>query len=275
MLRVLVHDGPHDAAEIYASAEAIPATSTRLRVLASDPSSTVIDGEVPVAGSSHALLLWAIHHDKPHVLKISQSCSASDECRFYASLSADEASRYAFVPVKVLRLPRSRADHGAHEGVLMPHYPMTLAQLPAVAVARVAVLMGQRLLQAVEFIASKGWVHGDVKPSNIFVDHDGAWWLGDYGSAAEMSGDPLLGGTASFQLSGVDAGASFDVVGLLLSLLDALGVLDRRRPLAPVAVDTAQQAVGSLLDAHASLGSDVAHLHAMLSGWLRRVTSPH
>lgn len=39
-----------------------------------------------------------------------------------------------------------------------------------------------RFQRALEYIHSKGWVHMDVKPANLFFDASG-WYLADFGSA--------------------------------------------------------------------------------------------
>eukprot|EP00198_Chlamydomonas_reinhardtii_P009986 XP_001699323.1 predicted protein [Chlamydomonas reinhardtii] len=41
----------------------------------------------------------------------------------------------------------------------------------------------ERMVEALEWIHRKGFVHMDVKADNIFVDAAGRWWLGDFGSA--------------------------------------------------------------------------------------------
>lgn len=81
------------------------------------------------------------------------------------------------------------------------------------------------------FLFARGWVHGDVKPSNIFLSGvDGLPWLGDFGSSvrtAEVRAG-FQGGTPHFQLEGVAADApdaSFDRAGLVVSFVEALGLL--------------------------------------------------
>ena len=36
-------------------------------------------------------------------------------------------------------------------------------------------------------IKEVGWVHGDVKPSNILISSDGNVWLSDFGSAVRAT----------------------------------------------------------------------------------------
>lgn len=45
---------------------------------------------------------------------------------------------------------------------------------------------GKKIIDAVEFMHSKGIVHMDIKGANIFVDGSGRWLLGDFGSSCPI-----------------------------------------------------------------------------------------
>lgn len=78
-----------------------------------------------------------------------------------------------------------------------------------------------------EFFHANDWIHGDLKPHNIFIDVKGDAWLGDYGSSVTTaSASAFTGGTRKYQLACVTIadGGRLDRFGLALSLLDALGV---------------------------------------------------
>ena len=51
----------------------------------------------------------------------------------------------------------------------------------------------------------RGWLHGDVKPSNIFLDYSGDAWLGDFGSSLWLIEIrcSFTGGTPTFQCGDV------------------------------------------------------------------------
>jgi serine/threonine protein kinase len=50
------------------------------------------------------------------------------------------------------------------------------------------------------------WLHGDVKPQNIFISADGLVWLGDYGSSQryEDIAKNYCEGTPQFQCSDIN-----------------------------------------------------------------------
>jgi serine/threonine protein kinase len=79
------------------------------------------------------------------------------------------------------------------------------------------------------FIHNSGWLHGDVKPSNIFLDYLGGTWLGDYGSSVTFAAvDSFTGGTPAFQCEDIraaDNALRFDLTGLAISVMVLRGLL--------------------------------------------------
>ncbi len=112
----------------------------------------------------------------------------------------------------------------------MPHYTSTVAQcVPPVPPAYLQRVIA-RMSTTIRFIHDRKWMHGDVKPSNIFIDHAGGAWLGDFGSSVTHANlTEYRGGTPAFQCA--DYGCSedplrFDLVGLAVSVLVQLQLLD-------------------------------------------------
>lgn len=70
---------------------------------------------------------------------------------------------------------------GTWQGLKMRHYHSNLTQLPKLS-ERLLYRGFLRIKTALEAIHSMGFVHMDVKSDNIFVDEDGNWYLGDFGS---------------------------------------------------------------------------------------------
>jgi serine/threonine protein kinase len=111
-------------------------------------------------------------------------------------------------------------------GILMPPYPTTLFQVPFPIDASVLLSHLNRLRSAIDAVHEAGWLHGDVKPQNIFISVDGLVWLGDYGSSREYAQiNTYGGGTVAFQCSDVpyyQDHRKFDLVGLALSILSKM-----------------------------------------------------
>jgi serine/threonine protein kinase len=113
-------------------------------------------------------------------------------------------------------------------GILMPRYACTLSNIPPPMDASWALRVLSRMTAALHAVHAAGWVHGDVKPSNIFIDFAGEAWLGDYGSSRRMSDvDSYTGGTPAFQCADISVTerARFDRVCLAVTLCSAVGVL--------------------------------------------------
>lgn len=65
--------------------------------------------------------------------------------------------------------------------LLMPRYVTTLAETAQL--CEPALLVGlQHMISALEYIHSFNLVHMDIKGDNIFIDSNGSWFLGDFGS---------------------------------------------------------------------------------------------
>jgi len=89
-----------------------------------------------------------------------------------------------------------KENHREFIALCMPHFSNSLYLLPQM--PRKAIYEGGiRILKALEIIHSKGLAHMDVKPANIFVDMNGNWFLGDYGSCVELE-KPLGSATSEF-----------------------------------------------------------------------------
>ena len=66
---------------------------------------------------------------------------------------------------------------------MMPKYDHNLAEVPEFVYAEELLLeRAQALLAAVRHVHGAGFVHMDIKETNVSVGWDGSWWLGDFGS---------------------------------------------------------------------------------------------
>jgi serine/threonine protein kinase len=79
-------------------------------------------------------------------------------------------------------------------GLLMPKYERSLAVDVFNLSLDILYSRAKTMEQAVAFIHSKGIVHMDIKPGNIFIDSAGNWYLGDFGSCT-LEGSTILSTT--------------------------------------------------------------------------------
>jgi hypothetical protein len=213
-----------DAAALYDQVAADPASETRANVLGE--TGICIDGDIIVPHRTTALFKWAFDGALPCVLKLPAARGAAAlECRLYDELGVEaRAAGINLVPVRLLRIMGShRVGPDAtplSAGVLMPAYPLTLAAAPPPVILAHGARMLERLVEAVDFLGARGWVHGDVKPSNVFLSAtDGQPWLGDFGSSVRR-GDArakFAGGTPG-SMSGAALAAA--LAALLDSVVD-------------------------------------------------------
>jgi hypothetical protein len=235
---------PQQATALYDMAAQIPQASTRALLQSNE--SIILDGMMPVPvsrGVSKSAFICAFKAEGPlllpRVLKLLPSVTAAEkEARLWDALGkvATVAGTIALVPVTSVAVPRSTKylSCGGTGGLLMPQYSCTLAQLPkgdliVPCALNVVAVLGRTL----SFIHDRGWMHGDVKPANIFVDTMGSMWLGDYGMSAPYSElSTFRGGTPAFQCEALQSDSPdfsplrFDRVGLAISVLVMLGKLD-------------------------------------------------
>jgi hypothetical protein len=239
--RVAMTSTVDEACALYSAASAVPHTATRATV--QRERGVTIDGEFLVSGVQTALFLRAFEHYVPRVLKVPlRAGAAAAECALWKDVSPHAPPDAFLVPVALIALSHG-AVHEARsgpgrsdvmplrEGVLMPAYAGTLADVPKPADAAYVARVVARLEPTLRFLHARGWLHGDVKPGNIFLDFAGDSWLGDFGSstpiAAAAQGE-VAGGTPAYQSEDVSAAHEplrFDLVGLAAAALELLGLI--------------------------------------------------
>lgn len=104
--------------------------------------------------------------------------------------------------------------------IIMPHYISTVLHSPSF-FAETIVTQSRRICGALKYMHDNGMVHMDVKGDNIFVNSDGLWFLGDFGSCVKI-GQPITSTTPSCyykKLIGLPAEPKYDYYMLLVAIL--------------------------------------------------------
>ena len=109
---------------------------------------------------------------------------------------------------------------GENDVLIMPWYQATLNKYPSSDLAWIAE-EGVRIMDAVAFVHSKGYVHMDIKAMNVFVNNEGHWFIGDFGSCKPIN-EPVTSSTFQFcyeNVVGKPAIPKYDWFMLLLMIL--------------------------------------------------------
>ena len=123
-------------------------------------------------------------------------CRMTKDCTYLVPCDPKDASA-ALEDCKGVQIA-----HSPKIGIVMPHYPITAARCPPLEHSLLAIKL-QPIVDALHFLHKNRIVHMDVKPSNIFIDHDGEWRLGDF-DACCMVGERVRATTNGFHLSTTD-----------------------------------------------------------------------
>lgn len=229
-------DYERDALSLFNKAGRIPQGVTRARVLTDE--NIAIDGTLYVPESKASALFLHAFDTRHYVCKVikipSDPSDAAREVEFYETNKDEiETLHVALVPVKYIKLSGSHLKEPSPvkqvtAGILMPKYELDLHSLPIPVHPSLCRHIFTDLLIAVQYIHSKGWMHGDIKPQNIFLDASGVPRIGDYGSSVSiMNLGAFRGGTFKYQcveVSYMHTPERFDCVGLILSMLYLHGV---------------------------------------------------
>ena len=95
--------------------------------------------------------------------------------------------------------------------VLLERGPLPDEQVRAVGAAAAAALAR---------VHEGGLVHGDVKPANLLLSHDGELWLADFDAASPAGGQPLERFSPGRLPPGAPALPAADIVALALTLVE-------------------------------------------------------
>ncbi|GIM06127.1 hypothetical protein Vretimale_10523, partial [Volvox reticuliferus] len=208
--RLMVLPDCDAAVDLYREAQLFPGPSTEGHLLTQ--LGLRVNGPLfpnPADGPA-SLLVGATNDGSPVVVKLLGGVGAAGaqqpggaEAEACRALMESKPAAVPLVPARIVTFELGN-DHvsivdrapGLYAALCMPRYVSSLTsmvQLPAAAV----LAGGRRMVAALEWIHDKKYIYMDVKADNIFVDPEGRWWLGDFGSAVRK-GSPVTSTTTWF-----------------------------------------------------------------------------
>ncbi|GIL77537.1 hypothetical protein Vretimale_2937 [Volvox reticuliferus] len=208
--RLWMVDNCDDAVDLYREAQLFPGPSTEGHLLTQ--LGLRVNGPLfpnPADGPA-SLLVGATDDGSPVVVKLLRGVGTAgaqqpggaeaEACRV---LMESKPAAVPLVPVRIVTFEIGinhvsvvgRAP-GLYAALCMPRYVSSLRSMVQLSAAAV-LAGGRRMVAALEWIHDKQYIHMDVKADNIFVDMEGRWWLGDFGSTVRK-GSPVTSTTTWF-----------------------------------------------------------------------------
>lgn len=179
----------NSAVEFYRMVSNIPSTSTKRKLEAV----LHVSVEGPFKTSQPNILTAVTKTNKQKIIKLLrvQSNSSSFElqrqeltCEIRAcNILSAQATQHALVPCEIVKV---EYDNQPYHAILMPRYLSTLFSNPRCWEEGI-LMQGPRMMNAVEYMHSNNLVHMDIRDTNIFIDINGDWFLGDFGSTKLMN----------------------------------------------------------------------------------------
>jgi len=197
--------------KLYTRAQNIPKTNTKA-ILQNNCNGLMLDGILLTEGG-RAEFIRAFRGSSLLVVKIPfEQEEAINELEAFEALGEYNPEDVSIIgPVQKVSLKReNRID--IEVALEMPLLSCSLSLLPRPVSNQLLEEVAQALLTSLDFVHSKGRVHGDVKISNILL-HDRKFYLADFGSSAKIGGQLLSTTLSSLpDLSlGVDLKASVEL----------------------------------------------------------------
>ncbi|KAL9645491.1 hypothetical protein ABK040_000557 [Willaertia magna] len=175
-----------EAYDLYNFVKSLPTTTTKATL--EKDFGIKLNGLLD-SNQSAAIITGAFENGKPLVAKV---LVTESEIKAVNHLGL-ENSIDGLVSTKVFSNVTVEGEHVDHKMVsgkytllVMPRFTTCLAAMQYLLHDNVIFNGGQRIRQALKYIHDHNMVHMDVKPSNIFVNENGEWSLGDFGSCVPI-----------------------------------------------------------------------------------------
>jgi len=171
----------------YERASNIPDTLTRA-VLNETYGGLSLDGIIPQGHGGRSELIRAFRDTDVLILKIPfNNKDAEQEISFFKSIGLYNPHEQCVIgPVQGISI--KRVGRSPEIGLLMPFLTSPLSLVPKPVNDSLLQLTITSLVKSLEFVHSKGYIHCDVKDSNLML-HNNNVYLIDFGSAIFIGGD--------------------------------------------------------------------------------------
>jgi hypothetical protein len=157
--------------ETYEKAQRLPSTMTTQHL---ESRGFVLDGDL-FLGNEQILLAFRKIDGAPHAMKI------ATEAEFYKVKAWSDAIRNE-VYISNFILGHILEEHSHKYFMFSPLYPVTLEHAPFLTNPAVVQKFYNHVTDALLCFHEHGFIHNDIKPSNIFITTGGDYIVGDLGS---------------------------------------------------------------------------------------------
>lgn len=212
------------AVSLYIIVQRLPGTTTKAQI----DEMCHISISSPLTQQFGLNILSGSDHETGRPLTVKMIAPNSYEGSVAQVIKRFETSK-PLVPCEYVSVQLPNKDEHT-TALTMPHYPTALSYIAQLK-PNIILKGGKRMEEALNALHSTNNVHMDVKPSNIFIDMNGDWFLGDYGSCV-LLGNRIISATPEFcytNFSG-ESKKEYDWFMLLATLMK---VLDDRSLILP------------------------------------------
>lgn len=227
-------ESPDSAIALVETASRHYHQSTQARIAKNN--SILLDGILLQSDSDSAELYRAfrLNNNQPKIVKFGVNVAREFECFKKLNISCEDSLMNYLAPIE-----EHIIDDNGKSGLVMPVFACSLSCFNVDRKAdprllEAPVLQGiTQIAHALTVLHKHNITHNDIKPSNIFVDFNGAWYLGDWGSCYfEGLSEKKFQYTVSFAptdfaKNGIKRNSrNFDQLLLVVTALVVLGLLD-------------------------------------------------
>ena len=185
--RILLAKTKEQASEIYHDAEMIPQTTTRVTLR--ENKGIILDGPLNTGVDAQSRIHLALKNGKPMAVKVSDKKSIEVEMGIWRKIQDAPFDCNLVGPMEEIMVKEDidgERFSAPRSAIIMPLYVCSLSCFPFPLEGNFLLACGRSIENAIGYLHTQNIVHCDIKPSNIFLNHEGVCFLGDYDAASEI-----------------------------------------------------------------------------------------